>query len=142
MRRSRLMVCTIPKLAPATRNRARDRAIDRAVCSSGKHQDGVTEAATTIAFTGAPHRAVAESSCRPRRVRGFFQCLQPFDGGSPLLLSRRLDGPRRLQRLQNDVLGALEPATPQPLVDERFGLQLDDLNSHGAAALSLSSVKS
>ena len=46
---------------------------ERAVCSSGKHQDRVTEASTTIPFTGAPHRAVAGSSHRPGRDRGFFQ---------------------------------------------------------------------
>jgi hypothetical protein len=45
---------------------------------------------------------------------GSSKCLQHLNAGNSFIQSFRLGTPR-VQRLQNDVLGIPEPATPQPL---------------------------
>ena len=45
---------------------------DRGVCSSGKHQESVIEASTTIPLKDGPQRVIPGSSCR--QVRGHVSC--------------------------------------------------------------------
>ena len=49
--------------------------IDESVCSSGKHQDNVTEASTTIRFKNAPRGAARGSSYRRAKDHGLCQSL-------------------------------------------------------------------
>ena len=49
--------------------------VDETVCSSGKHQDKVTEASMTMRFKGAPRGAVHGLSFRRAKGRGPFRSL-------------------------------------------------------------------